>query len=178
MSAQPATTPSERLAGFAALLRDHGLTVGVAEQQAMLQAALHFGPLQEKPLQAAWRAIACHSHREWQLWPDVYERFWHPEKLRGGVKVSGQTRPSRNLRQSVQALHEQMDAASQPGSAKSAPQTAGDMPSVGRDEQDAGTPRAQGGASRTEALHQRVHLRVGWRRRRWRRCARRGRFPA
>ncbi len=154
-TAQSATTPSERLAGFAALLRDHGLTVGVAEQQAMLQAALHFGPLQEKPLQAAWRAIACHSHREWQLWPDVYERFWHPEKLRGGVKVSGQTRPSRNLRQSVQALHEQMDAASQPGSAKSAPQTAGDMPSVGQDEQDAGTPRAQGGASRTEALHQR-----------------------
>jgi uncharacterized protein with von Willebrand factor type A (vWA) domain len=154
-TAQSATTPSERLAGFAALLRDHGLTVGVAEQQAMLQAALHFGPLQEKPLQAAWRAIACHSHREWQLWPDVYERFWHPEKLRGGVKVSGQTRPSRNLRQSVQALHDQMDAASQPGSAKSAPQTAGDMPSVGQDEQDAGTPRAQGGASRTEALHQR-----------------------
>jgi uncharacterized protein with von Willebrand factor type A (vWA) domain len=154
-TAQSATAPSERLAGFAALLRDHGLTVGVAEQQAMLQAALHFGPLQEKPLQAAWRAIACHSHREWQLWPDVYERFWHPEKLRGGVKVSGQTRPSRNLRQSVQALHDQMDAASQPGSAKSAPQTAGDMPSVGQDEQDAGTPRAQGGASRTEALHQR-----------------------
>jgi hypothetical protein len=56
-----AIPPSERLAGFAALLRDHGLTVGVAEQQAMLQAALYFGPLHERPLQAAWRAIACHS---------------------------------------------------------------------------------------------------------------------
>ena len=88
-SSRNATAPSERLAGFAALLRDHGLTVGVAEQQAMLQAALYFGPLHERPLQAAWRAIACHSQREWQLWPDVYERFWHPEKLRGGVKVSG-----------------------------------------------------------------------------------------
>ena len=84
-----ASTPSERLAGFAGLLREHGLTVGVAEQQAMLQAALFFGPVHERPLQAAWRAIACHSQREWQLWPDVYERFWHPEKLRGGVKVSG-----------------------------------------------------------------------------------------
>ena len=159
MKDTPASMPSERLAGFAGLLREHGLTVGVAEQQAMLQAALHFGPLQEKPLQAAWRAIACHSHREWQLWPDVYERFWHPEKLRGGVKVSGQTRPSRNLRQSVQALHDQMDAAQQPntqaGGQHAAPQTAGDMPAVGLDEHDAGTPRAQGGASRTEALHQR-----------------------
>lgn len=155
----PATTPSERLAGFAALLREHGLTVGVAEQQAMMQAALLWGPMQERPLQAAWRAIACHSHREWRLWPDVYERYWHPEKLRGGVKVSGQTRPSRNLRQQMQALHDQMDAAqtpaSQPGAQQSAPQTAGDNPSVGQDEQDAGSPRAQGGASRTEALHQR-----------------------
>ena len=159
MKDTPASMPSERLATFAGLLREHGLTVGVAEQQAMLQAALHFGPLQEKPLQAAWRAIACHSHREWQLWPDVYERFWHPEKLRGGVKVSGQTRPSRNLRQSVQALHDQMDAAQQPntraGGQQAAPQTAGDIPAEGLDEHNAGIPRAQGGASRTEALHQR-----------------------
>jgi len=159
MNHSPATTPSERLAGFASLLREHGLTVGVSEQQAMLQAALHFGPLQERPLQAAWRAIACHSHREWKLWPDVYERFWHPEKLRGGVKVSGQTRPSRNLRQSVQALHDQMDAAQKPGSQsggpQAAPQSAGDLPSLGQDEQATGTPLAQGGASRTEALHQR-----------------------
>ena len=159
MKDTPASMPSERLATFAGLLREHGLTVGVAEQQAMLQTALHFGPLQEKPLQAAWRAIACHSHREWQLWPDVYERFWHPEKLRGGVKVSGQTRPSRNLRQSVQALHDQMDAAQQPNTQaarqQAASQTAGDMPSVGLDEHNAGIPRAQGGASRTEALHQR-----------------------
>ena len=159
MKDTPASMPSERLASFAGLLREHGLTVGVAEQQAMLQTALHFGPLQEKPLQAAWRAIACHSHREWQLWPDVYERFWHPEKLRGGVKVSGQTRPSRNLRQSVQALHDQMDAAQQPntqaGGQQAAPQTAGDIPAAGLDEHIAGIPRAQGGASRTEALHQR-----------------------
>ena len=159
MKDTPASMPSERLAGFAGLLREHGLTVGVAEQQAMLQAALHFGPLQEKPLQAAWRAIACHSHREWQLWPDVYERFWHPEKLRGGVKVSGQTRPSRNLRQSVQALHDQMYAAQQPntqaGGQQAAPQTAGDISAAGLDEHNAGIPRAQGGASRTEALHQR-----------------------
>lgn len=159
MKDTPASMPSERLASFAGLLREHGLTVGVAEQQAMLQTALHFGPLQEKPLQAAWRAIACHSHREWQLWPDVYERFWHPEKLRGGVKVSGLTRPSRNLRQSLQALHDQMDAAQQPntqaGGQQAAPQTAGDIPAEGLDEHNAGIPRAQGGASRTEALHQR-----------------------
>ena len=159
MNDTPATAPSERLAGFAALLREHGLTVGVAEQQAMLQAAVRFGPLHERSLQAAWRAIACHSHREWKLWPDVYERFWHPDKLRGGVKVSGQTRASHNLRQSVQALHdrmnEQQDTASQPGTQPTSTHTAGDMPAVSHNEQDAASSRAQGGASRTEALHQR-----------------------
>jgi uncharacterized protein with von Willebrand factor type A (vWA) domain len=144
-----------RLASFAALLRDHGLTVGVSEQKAMLQVVLSFGPLKEKQIQAAWRAIACHNHREWNLWPDVYERFWHPEKLKGDVKVSGQTRPSRNLRQMVQAMHENMDAASQPNSHKTAPQTAGDKPSSVQDSEDPGSPRAQGGASRTEALHKR-----------------------
>ena len=159
MNDTPATAPSERLAGFAALLREHGLTVGVAEQQAMLQAAVRFGPLHERSLQAAWRAIACHSHREWKLWPDVYERFWHPDKLRGGVKVSGQTRASHNLRQSVQALHDRMnepqDTASQPGAQPTSTHTADDMPAVNLNEQDAASSRAQGGASRTEALHQR-----------------------
>lgn len=159
MNAHSAIPPTERLASFAALLRDHGLTVGVAEQHAMLQAALHFGPLKEQPLQAAWRAIACHSYREWKLWPDVYERFWHPEKLRGGVKVSGQTRPSRNLRQSVEAMHEQMsaqqDKASRPGGKQNAAQTSSDSAADTTDARDAGSPRAQGGASRTDALHDR-----------------------
>ena len=69
MNHTPALAPSETLAGFAALLRDHGLAVGVAEQRAMLQAALIVGGLQEQRLRAAWRAIACHSAREWRLWP-------------------------------------------------------------------------------------------------------------
>ena len=158
MTLVPATAPTERLAGFAALLRDHGLTVGVAEQLAMLQVSLQMGSLKEKPLQAAWRSIACHSHREWKLWPELYERYWHPEKLRGGVKVSGQTRPSRDLRQSVQQMHEQMDAASQPASSPQTPSTshtAGDMPAAHQDESDPGSPRAQGGASRTDPLHRR-----------------------
>ncbi|MEY4757745.1 MAG: hypothetical protein RJA34_2643 [Pseudomonadota bacterium] len=158
MTLVPATAPTERLAGFAALLRDHGLTVGVAEQLAMLQVSLQMGSLKEKPLQAAWRSIACHSHREWKLWPELYERYWHPEKLRGGVKVSGQMRPSRDLRQSVQQMHEQMDAASQPASSPQTPSTshtAGDMPAAHQDESDPGSPRAQGGASRTDPLHRR-----------------------
>lgn len=158
MKLAPATAPSETLAGFAALLRDHGLSVGIAEQQAMLSAALTLGPVNEQRLQAAWRAIACHNAREWRLWPDLFTRYWHAHRTRAGVRVSGQMRPSRDLRQAVQQMHEQLDAAAQPptGQARAAPQTASDVPASNQNEQDNGsTPRAQGGASRTEPLQQR-----------------------
>lgn len=156
MNTTPALAPSETLAGFAALLRDHGLSVGVAEQRAMLQAALIVGGLNGPRLNAAWRAIACHSAREWRLWPELFARYWHPEHLRGTVRVSGQTRPSRDLRQAVQQMHEKMDAAQPPPAPmKSAPQTAADAPHAGAGDSEAGTPRAMGGASRAEPLHQR-----------------------
>ena len=160
MNLSPALPPSETLAGFTALLRDHGLTVGVAEQQAMLQAALRLGGLREAPVRAAWRAIACHSAREWRLWPDLFDRYWHPERLRGTVRVSGQMRPMRDLRQAVEQMREQMRSAQQPPtSTKSAPQTAADAPHAGAGGDEAGSPRAMGGASRhspqVEALHQR-----------------------
>jgi uncharacterized protein len=160
MNLSPASTPTETIAGFAALLRDHGLSVGVSEQQAMLQASLSLGALHGQKLNAAWRAIACNNLREWRLWPDLFDRYWYPHRTRGQVRVSGKTRPSRDLRQAMQQLHDQMDSAQQPaGHQKSAPHTVGDAPASQSQTQDASTPRAQGGASRAkpqlEALHER-----------------------
>lgn len=153
----PASAPSQSLAGFAAMLRDHGLKVGVSEQQAMLQAALALGPLQGQRLCAAWRAMACHSARDWRQWPELFERYWYPQRLKGQVRVSGQMRPSRDLRQAVQELHQQMaaPAASAPG--RAAPLSASDAAGSSPHTDDAGSPRAMGGASRAEveALHQR-----------------------
>ena len=80
---------SERLAGFAALLREHGMKVGPCEQRDMLQAALALGSLKAAPLQAAWRAIACSNARDWRQWPAVFEQYWLPHKIKGTVKVSG-----------------------------------------------------------------------------------------
>jgi uncharacterized protein with von Willebrand factor type A (vWA) domain len=145
------------IAGFTALLRDHGLNVGVAEQQAMVRAALAV-PLERaaRPgagLDAAWRAIACHDARDWQRWPELFERYWHPERLKGTVKVSGQTRPSRDLRQIVQSLHEELGAGAPPRGDGAAADTALDAPSAVDDA--SALSRAQGGASRTEALHDR-----------------------
>jgi uncharacterized protein with von Willebrand factor type A (vWA) domain len=145
------------IAGFAALLRDHGLNVGVAQQQAMVRAALAV-PVDRAArrgagLDAAWRSIACHDASDWRRWPELFERYWHPERLKGTVKVSGQTRPSRDLRQVVQSLHEELGAGAPPRGDGAATDTALDAPAA-IDETFAHS-RAQGGASRTEALHDR-----------------------
>ncbi|MDH5339252.1 MAG: VWA domain-containing protein [Rubrivivax sp.] len=144
--------PLQAIAGFAALLREHGLQVGIPEQQAMVQAALALPLRRTRQLDAAWRAIACHDARAWRRWPDLFQRYWHPDQLKGSARVSGQTRPTRDLRQLVRSLHETLgeNAPGQRGQ-RSAMDTALDTP--GGEPDDTGAPRAQGGASRTEALH-------------------------
>ena len=150
----PATSPLESIAGFAALLRDHGLKVGIGEQQAFVQAALALPVEAAARLDPAWRAIACHDRRDWRRWPELFERYWHPQRTRGSVRVSGQTRPARDLRQVVQSLHDALgDAPPRRDPAARASDTALDMPD--HDGLDTGAPRAQGGASRTDALHDR-----------------------
>lgn len=143
--------PLEGIAGFAALLREHGLAVGIAEQQAMVQAALRV-PLERcARLDPAWRAIACRDVRDWRRWPELFDRYWHPQRVRGTTQVSGRTRPARDLRQVVAGLQQQLGAAASPppgDSALQAPAATGDG--------EPGAPRARGGASRTEALHDRT----------------------
>ena len=146
--------PLDSIAGFAALLREHGLKVGVAEHQAFVQAALAVPVQRAAKLDAAWRAIACQNARDWRRWPDLFERYWHPNRLKGSTRTSGQTRAPRDLRQVVQQLHDTLDHTAPPKpAARDAPRldTALDLP--GDDAPTADAPRAQGGASRTEALH-------------------------
>ena len=88
----------------------------------MVRAALCL-PLERcAQLGPAWRAIACHDARDWRRWPELFERYWHPQRVRGTTRVSGQTRPSRKLQQLVQSLHDSMGSrhAARPAPADSA----------------------------------------------------------
>lgn len=149
-----AAQPLQAIAGFAALLRDHGLKVGIAEQQAMVQAALGLPLSQSRRLDAAWRAIACQDTRQWKLWPDLFEAYWHPNRVKGTVRSSGATRPSRDMRQLVADLQQQLagEPAHRPGRGSD---TSLATEGIGHDEGDPGLQRAQGGATRVEALHDR-----------------------
>ena len=142
------------IAGFAQSLREHGLGVGVTEQQAMLRAALALPVDQARQVEAAWRAIACHAQRDWLRWPELFERYWHPQRLIGSVTVSGQTRPARDMRQLVQDLPQALAGSAQPpGKPGITPDAA--LAGAGLAEDDPGRPMAQGGATRTDALHDR-----------------------
>ena len=152
MNTAPAQ-PLHAIAGFAALLRDHGLKVGIGEQRAMVEAALRFDPSRHARLAEAWRAIACHDARDWRRWPELYERYWQPQRQRGQVKVGGLTRPGRSLPDMVQNLHERMAAESPTGAAPA--DTALQPPPAVADTDEAGSPRAQGGATRSDPLHDR-----------------------
>lgn len=159
MSSHPAVSPLQRIGEFAALLRDHGFRVGVDEQRCMLRVAQQLGPAESSAVESAWRAIACSDQRDWRRWREIFDRFWWPQRVRGHVRVSQQTRRSRDLRQAVQQLHQQLDA-----EAGRAPATVGRDARASADHaplDDAptqpGRERAQGGASRAEALHEREH---------------------
>lgn len=143
--------PLQAIAGFAVLLREHGLSVGVAEQQAFVQAARLDAGTRAASISAAWRAIACRNARDWHHWPELFERYWFPQRLQGTVRVSGQTRPARDLRQVVQQLQADLGGAAPGRSATDAALSAPDVPAMETPAQA----RAQGGASRTEALHDR-----------------------
>jgi uncharacterized protein with von Willebrand factor type A (vWA) domain len=144
--------PLESIAGFAALLREQGLPVGIPEQQAFVTAALALPIERAARLNAAWRAIACHDARSWRRWPELFDSYWYPERLKGQVRRSGHTRASRDLRQVVQDLQASLEAPRrEPG--RQAADTALAPPQ--QELQPADAPRAQGGASRTEALHDR-----------------------
>jgi uncharacterized protein with von Willebrand factor type A (vWA) domain len=152
--------PLEAIAGFASLLRDHGLRVGVPEQQAMVRCALALPLERAAHLNDAWRAIACHDVRDWRRWSDLFDRYWRPDRVRGSTRVSGQTRPARDLRQLVQSLQQELGERGErgerdPRSRADRPLDSAlvDPPAGAADVDEA--PRAHAGASRTEALHDR-----------------------
>lgn len=148
-AALPPAEPLHAVAGFAALLREHGFRIGIAEQQAMVQAALRLPPSLQRPARVgeAWRAIACHGARDWRRWPELFERYWQPERLRGRTRVSGQTRPARDLRQVVSQLQQGLAGDAPPQGPRAADTALQDAAAEGDP-----TQRHQGGASRTEAL--------------------------
>jgi len=140
--------PLHAIAGFASHLRDHGFALGVAEQRAMVGAALLLNPTEYRRIEAGWRGIVCQDAPGWRKYPELFRAYWFPDRLTGSVRVSGAARPRRDLREVVAALRESMPGSDPASAAAADAQLAGDAPAEGAP----GSERAQGGASRSEPL--------------------------
>ena len=148
---------SDRVTAFASYLREYGFNLGVAETGDLLHSA---GLLSECPprlVSQAWRSLACRTPTEWSQWDELYTRFWHPERVRGTVKVSGRTQPRRDLRSVVEDLKDRLSATSRPGGETPPTPTGASLETSSDDLTSNATalPQSMGGASRVDPLHDR-----------------------
>jgi len=65
-----------QLAGFTRTLRTHGFRVGLAETRDALR--ILASPMAARPqsLAAAWRALFCATHSDWERFDTIFNAFW------------------------------------------------------------------------------------------------------
>ncbi|MCM0045609.1 MAG: VWA domain-containing protein [Burkholderiaceae bacterium] len=149
MSALPpdCADPVAEIRRFAAYLREHGFLLGLSELRAMVEAGIALGPAQHHQIRHCWRAIAASSAAHWRRFPDLFDAYWYPRRVRGSTRSTNVQRKSRDLQELVARMHADMDAPGDNGRG-----------SVGLDF-DAGSgdgapsEKAMGGASRVDPLH-------------------------
>jgi len=153
---QPAADPRAQLADFAHYLRSHGFALGYAEVSLMLQAAAALPLAQWARTESLWRAIAAGSNKQWAKYPELHQAFWFPHKVRGTTRTSGLQQKSRNLRELVQQMHQDMAQSmsnTPPGAAQPSLGLADDA--AAGEAEGSGAQQAQAGASRSAAPDER-----------------------
>jgi len=152
-STETATLPHLQIRGFASYLRDHGFLIGLGELDAMLRITLKLTPTHYKQLKICWRGVVCSTAEQWKKYPDLFEAFWFPHKVRSSTRSSGIK--NKSMQDVVAQMHADMDmAATQPKPTVGLNNTDNQSDAV----QDNGRLRSQamGGASKADPLHQDV----------------------
>jgi len=140
-------TPAQGIRDFVAYLREHGFVIGLAELHAMVRVALLAGIDESAHIQKYWRAIAASSQKQWQIFPDLFDAYWFPDRIKGTVKSSQKKRQGKSLPELIMELK---------GEGQSVPnqesQGSIGLSSESGGEQDNRNEQAQGGASRVDPL--------------------------
>lgn len=140
-------TPAQGIRDFVAYLREHGFVIGLAELHVMVRVALLAGIDESAHIQKYWRAIAASSQKQWQVFPDLFDAYWFPDRIKGTVKSSQKKRQGKSLPELIMELK---------GEGQSVPnqesQGSIGLSSESGGEQDSRNEQAQGGASRVDPL--------------------------
>ena len=139
--------PDQSIRDFASYLREHGFVIGLAELQAMVQVILLAGIDQPHQIEKYWRAICASSHKQWQLFTDLFNAYWFPDRIKGSVKSSQKKRQGKSLPELIMEI--KGEGQSQPGAGQ---QSAVGLASENSSEQESASEQAQGGASRVDPL--------------------------
>ncbi len=145
--------PDLQIRRFAGYLREHGFLIGLGELEAMLRITLLLNPTQYSTLKSCWRGLVCSTPDQWQKYPELFEAFWFPQRVRGSTRSSGVNRKNKSLQSLVAQMHADMEAAS--GQAKPSVGLEADGQS-GEGDDGINSPHAMGGASRADPLNRDV----------------------
>ena len=132
---------------FVAYLREHGFVIGLAELHAMIRVAVTAGAGQPNQIRKYWRAIAASSQKQWEIFPDLFDAYWFPNRVKGTVKSARKKRQGKSLPELVMALQGEDQTAPSEESQGSI-----GLSSDGGGELDNRNEQAQGGASRVDPL--------------------------
>jgi uncharacterized protein with von Willebrand factor type A (vWA) domain len=148
-----ASLPDLQIRRFAGYLREHGFLIGLGELDAMLRITLILKPTQYSKLKSCWRGLVCSTPEQWRKYPDLFEAFWFPHKVRGSTRSSGVQRKNKSLQSLVAQMHADMDAAS----SQAKPLVGLDVNGQsGEGDDGVNSPQAMGGASKADPLHRDV----------------------
>jgi uncharacterized protein len=70
------TQMRRQLAGFTRTLRTHGFRVGLAETRDALRILASPMAVRPQSLAAAWRALFCATHSDWERFDAIFNAFW------------------------------------------------------------------------------------------------------
>jgi len=140
--------PLNRISEFCRYLRENGFQTTTRDAELFIDVLQLAGSdSHSRRIEQLWRPVACSSLKEWKIWPELFQLFWFPQRIKGTVKVTGTTRRSRQLKEVV----EQAQSTAESGSGTTA--VSGDSPAVSDNDQSNNTnQKSAGGASVVDPL--------------------------
>jgi uncharacterized protein with von Willebrand factor type A (vWA) domain len=132
------------LAGFVRTLRDNGFAVGLAETRDAL--SILASPAANRPasLGAAWRALFCATHGDWQRFDEIFQAYWLGRGMRRRQQLSGTPTERRKPQRQFGAEAPPQGPPGQPDHTERREGPEADNPADGRGR--------RGGATRSENL--------------------------
>jgi uncharacterized protein with von Willebrand factor type A (vWA) domain len=78
-----------KLSGFAAVLRDNGFVVGLAEYRDALTVISGESASRPSRLRPALRSLLCSGHSDWTKFDEIFDAFWLKRGMKSATRMSG-----------------------------------------------------------------------------------------